>query len=301
MRNTVSFIVLGLLSTHAFAAEAPVVGGHSAPSGEWPDVALVVAPTALCTGTLVAPDVVLTAGHCIGTHPFEVVIGTVDYAKPGGEKIAVASATAYPDWQHAYDVGVLVLAHPATATPRAIAGACAIRDELKTGSAVHLVGFGLTTASGTGDNTKLNEAQLAVTDASCTSDAACNPAIAPGGELAAGGGGTDSCFGDSGGPVYLGATKSAALVGVVSRGTGTQGAPCGGGGIYVRADKVVSWIEQTTKRKVTRTTCAGKADDGGDGSESEGGGCSAGGGAGGGMLLCAAALFAARKREARLR
>src|SRR5690349_18755974 len=75
-----------LISTSAFAA-APVVGGNAAKPGEWPDVALVVAPQALCTGTLIAPDVVLTAGHCIETHPFEVIVGTVDFSAPGGERI----------------------------------------------------------------------------------------------------------------------------------------------------------------------------------------------------------------------
>ncbi len=304
MRNTLSFILLMSSPALAGTVDAPVVGGHAASPGDWPDVALVVAPQALCTGTLVAPDVVLTAGHCIETHPFEVLIGTVDYAQAGGEKIAVASATAYPDWQHAYDVGVLVLAHPATAKPRAIAGACTIREHLTQGARVELVGFGLTAASGTGDNSKLNEAMLAVTDASCTDAPACNAAIAPGGEFAAGGHGTDSCFGDSGGPIYVPTMHGAALAGVVSRGVGTQGAPCGGGGVYERADKVVKWIEQTTHRTLARTACDSTADEqAGDGdAASDGGGCSAGGGLAGGALLALAGLtLVAKRREARLR
>ncbi|MGE5182825.1 MAG: S1 family peptidase [Acidobacteriota bacterium] len=303
MRKTLSFILLMSSPALAGTVDAPVVGGHAATLGEWPEVALVVAPQALCTGTLVASDVVLTAGHCIDTHPFEVLIGTVDYAHPGGEKIAVASAVAYPDWQHAYDVGVLVLAHPATAKPRAIAGACTIREHLTGGARVQLVGFGLTTASGTGDNSKLNEAMLAVTDARCTESPACNTAIAPDGEFAAGGRGTDSCFGDSGGPIYVPTAHGAALAGVVSRGLGTQGAPCGGGGVYERADKVVKWIEQTTHRTLARTVCDSKADEqAGDGDAEAGGGCSAGGGLAGGALLALAGLgMLARRREARLR
>ncbi len=293
-------IVSVLFSGSAFAA-APVVGGHAATPGEWPDVALVVAPAALCSGTLIAPDVVLTAGHCIETHPFEVIIGTTDFSQPGGEKIAVKTAVAYPDWQKAYDVGVLVLAHPAMAAPRAVAGACTVQEHLADGASVRVVGFGLTSASGTGQNTKLHEADLPVTDAACTRVDACNPEIAPGGELAAGGRGTDSCFGDSGGPLYLATATGPALVGVVSRGEGVAGAPCAGGGVYERADKVVPWIERTTGRKLARTSCDDKADDDGE-VMSAGGGCYAGGGelaGGGALLLLVGALWVYNSRACR--
>jgi secreted trypsin-like serine protease len=275
MRITkLSFLVL-LVSSSAFAQ---VVGGTDVPSGTHPDVVLVVAPTALCTGTLVAPDVVLTAGHCIDTQPKEVLVGSVDYAKPGGDVIAVKQAIAYPDWQHEFDVGVLVLEHPAAPRPHAIASACIAKD-LKAGAAVTVVGFGLTSKSGTGTNSRLHEARLAVTDPTCTRDAACAPAIAPNGEFAAGGGGTDSCFGDSGGPIFL----DDALIGVVSRGVGTSGAPCGGGGVYVRADRVVAWIERTTGRSLARAACDRPADDGGSSDDGDAG-CTAGGG-GVGLLL----------------
>ena len=150
MLKTISCILV--LSSPAIAGtlEAPVVGGTPAVAGKWPAVALVVAPTALCTGTLIAPDVVLTAGHCIDVHPKLVVIGTVDYSKPGGEEIAVKSAIAYPQWQESYDVGVLVLEHPATTEPGTIAAACTAEGGLVAGAKVEVVGFGLTTKSGTG-------------------------------------------------------------------------------------------------------------------------------------------------------
>ena len=280
-----------LLSSPALAGtlSAPVVGGTPASPGEWPDVVLVAAANAACSGTLIAPDVVLTAGHCIDTHPDLVLVGSVDYSKPGGEVIKVKQAIAYPDWQHQYDVGVLVLDHAATPEPRAIAGECAVKQNLVAGAAVEVVGFGLTTKSGTGDNTQLNEAQLPVVDPTCASDPWCQPAIAPDGEFTAGGMGTDSCFGDSGGPLFLPTAHGPALIGVVSRGVGESGAPCGGGGVYVRADKVVPWIEKVTGRKLMRTPCGGKAD--GEGTEADdAGGCSAGGGAAGGGLLVVCAL-----------
>jgi secreted trypsin-like serine protease len=278
-----------LSNAAAGPAQAPVVGGTSVPAGEWPDAVAVLASDAMCTGTLIAPDVVLTAGHCIETHPVEVVVGSVELTKPGGMAIKVKSATAYPNWQNSYDVGVLVLDHAAPVAPRAIASACDVKEHLTAGAKVRVVGFGLTTKDGTGDNTRLHEAMLPVVDPMCTQDSACEPAVAPGGEFTAGGDGVDACFGDSGGPIYLDTTSGPALVGVVSRGEAVIGEPCGGGGVYVRADAVASWIEKTTHRKLTRSTCDAPADGEGDGSDAaanEAGGCSATRGVvGGGALL----------------
>jgi secreted trypsin-like serine protease len=270
-----------LVSTSALAGtlQSPVVGGTSAKVGEWPDAVAVLANDAMCTGTLIAPDVVLTAGHCIETNPVEVIIGSVELTKPGGMAIKVKSATAYPNWQHSYDVGVLVLDHAAPAKPRAVASKCSVSEHLTAGAKVHVVGFGLTTEDGTGNNTHLHEAMIPIVDAACTNDPACEPAVAPGGEFTAGGGGVDACFGDSGGPIYLDTMHGAALVGVVSRGEAEVGKPCGGGGVYVRADAVAAWIEKTTGRKLTRSTCDSPADgeaDGSDASAGEAGGCSAG-------------------------
>ncbi len=281
--------------------DAPVVGGTPVTAGAYPDVVLVVAPMALCTGTLVAPDVVLTAGHCIGINPTEVVIGSIDYSKPSGEAIAVKSATAYPDWQNQYDVGVLVLDHAAKAKPRAIAAACTATEHLDHGAKVTLVGFGLTTKAGTGSNSKLNKAQLVVDDAACTTDPACAPAVAPDGEFTAGGDGTDSCFGDSGGPLYMSTAHGDVQIGVVSRGVGTTGEPCGGGGVYIRADKVVSWIEKTTGRTIGRATCDTAADSEGDDApapEITDGGCSIGGGALGVSLAAIVAALCLMRRRA---
>ena len=73
-----------------------------------------------------------------------------------------------------------------------------------------------------------------------------------------------------------------ALAGVVSRGFGLPGIPCGNGGVYVRADKVVAWIESVTGRKLARAACDGHGDDpetaAVEGDAADGGGCSAGGG-----------------------
>jgi secreted trypsin-like serine protease len=303
-RAAATAVPLGATRVGAPDDPTGIVGGTLAAPHAWPDAVAVLAPTAACTGTLIAPDVVLTAGHCIETAPRLVVVDSVDYGAAGGEVIAVTSAIAYPDWQDHYDVGVLILAHPAKAPPRAIARGCQVTRGLVDGAAVHLVGFGLTTRSGKGDNSRLHEADVPVRDAQCAGGG-CAPAINPGGEFVAGGHGADSCFGDSGGPVYLPTVHGPALIGVVSRGLKVGGLPCGGGGIYVRADQVVPWIEHVTGRKVGRARCDGATDDAQatDASamaEPEVGGCAVGGGAAGGGLVVIAGLIAAATRRRRV-
>jgi uncharacterized protein (TIGR03382 family) len=291
------------------SSSLPVIGGTPVEAGEWPDAVAVLSRTAACTGTLIAPDVVLTAGHCIDDDPVVALVGSVDFGRPGGEAIRIRAALAYPDWRRSYDVGIVVLDHAAAAPSRAVAAACTAREYLVEGSTVRLVGFGLTRRSGTGDNTRLHEARIPVVDATCSDDPACNPRVSPGGEFTAGGDGPDACFGDSGGPVYLDTPAGPALIGVVSRGEAITDRPCGDGGIYVRADKVVSWIQRVTGEAVERTRCAGAGDEGGLAGWADpsgevdipDGGCAAGGGAGGTMVIALGVLAAARLYRRRSR
>jgi MYXO-CTERM domain-containing protein len=310
LRIISSLSILCVLVTNAQANvvdDAPVVGGSRVPLGKWRDVVAVLARDASCTGTLVAPDVVLTAGHCIGVDPVEVVVDTVDYAELGGDHIPVKWARAYPGWEDRYDVGVVMLDHVAHPTPSPVAASCTMRADLVDGAPLHLVGFGLTSPRGTDDNTALREAVLHVTDPTCTLDGACNAAIAPQGEFIAGGDGVDACFGDSGGPVFLDTPAGPVLAGVVSRGLARPGTPCGNGGVYVRADKVAAWVHSITGARLVRSTCTGAGDgDAGDADADAGddtGGCSASHGrptgAGTGALAAMAiAMVALRRRRA---
>ncbi|HWU90857.1 MAG TPA: trypsin-like serine protease, partial [Kofleriaceae bacterium] len=123
-------LCLGVAPPFAAAAAAaaepapPIAGGFEVPRGRWPDAVAVLLRDGVCTGTLIAPDLVLTAGHCIDGIPVEVALDTTDYGAPGGERIRVAWARAYPDWPYRYDVGVVVLQHPARQRPRRLAAPC---------------------------------------------------------------------------------------------------------------------------------------------------------------------------------
>lgn len=244
--------------------ESAIVGGAEVPAGLWPDAVAVLGTSGTCTGTLVAPDVVITAGHCANNRPVQVIADTIDYAHDDSVSVQVAKTVAYPSWQTSYDLAVLVLASPIDhVEPRRVGTACTF-DGFEASSVVRLVGFGATDTLGRAANTRLRQAMTMVTDPDCTEASGCKPAIAPGGEFVAGGTGqADSCFGDSGGPVYLDTPGGPVVIGAVSRGVDGARTPCGGGGIYVRTDKVVDWVEETAGRDIAKDACDGTTRDNG--------------------------------------
>jgi endonuclease G len=247
-----------------FLSPAPVIGGSNAPQGKWPDVAAILyrqddgSDFQMCTGTLIAPTVVITAGHCAPTEDADigtldnVLLGTNSLARPqDGETVPVASFIEYPNSQSTVDITVIVLARAAVETPRPIATGWA-RLDIQNGAPVQFVGYGSIDRNGNDYIDDLQEAMSTITDYNCSQSSGCNSAARPDGELGAGGMGIDTCPGDSGGPMYLLTSYGNFLAGATSRGYDNSQFACSEGGIYGRPDKIVDWIEEQTGVKVAR-------------------------------------------------
>ncbi|MBX2803424.1 MAG: trypsin-like serine protease [Myxococcales bacterium] len=236
-----------------------VVGGSPAIAGDWPDAAAIFIGEDFfaCSGVLVAPDVVLTAAHCKGGATAKHVrLDTVDHTDGTYERIEVAQAFAHEDPYRTYDIAALVLDEPSTIEPRLILRDCFADDYLAEGAAVSIVGFGALDEWGIEGTSLLHEANTEVHDPDCSDlTKGCNEQVSPGGELVAGGDGIDSCVGDSGGPLYLHTVDGIFLTGITSRAALPAPTACGHGGIYVRADAVIDWVEEVTGRTLWAPDC----------------------------------------------
>ncbi|HWO25575.1 MAG TPA: trypsin-like serine protease [Kofleriaceae bacterium] len=234
-------------------SESEVVGGANAAAGKWPDVAAVLwSGQLMCTGVLIAPTVALTAGHCNDPTLTKIIVGTSSLARATeGETINVVKRIEYPSSRETEDLTVLVLERPSRLPPRAIATGWA-RADILDGAAVAIAGYGAIDRDATKYVSELQEAETAITDADCTEKPGCHAVVAPGGELGAGGMGTDTCPGDSGGPLYLLTSYGEFLAGITSRSYADALFDCSEGGIYARPDRVIDWIEESAGVPVAR-------------------------------------------------
>lgn len=256
-----------------------VVGGAPAAQGEWDDAVGVVFQGAYvgCTGTLIAPNVVITAAHCAGGIT-DVLIGSKNWAFDNQpyEMIRVDNTIVHPSYNgyYGFDVALLILRRDSAYPPRVIASDCVLEESLYNGAPVTIVGFGNTDTRGETPTLRLMAADTAVVDFDCSQNringmlTGCDPALRPGGELGAGGnldldgdgqpdGVRDACFGDSGGPLYLRADRGDFLVGVTSRAFlgSPQAFPCREGGVYARPDALIEWIERRANITLEAPQC----------------------------------------------
>jgi secreted trypsin-like serine protease len=104
-----------------------------------------------CTGTVVAPNVVLTAGHCgvddttgaaLDPSGYAVVTGSVDWTNQAARQVSPVSRVIvnprYDSGTDAFDAAVLVLSRPTTAP--AIPLATSADAYLDTGGTGALIG-----------------------------------------------------------------------------------------------------------------------------------------------------------------
>jgi trypsin len=261
----VSVITAAMIGA-ATAPSSAVVGGHDAAPGEFPSVAEITFGPFLCTGTLITPDWVLTAGHCsnitAGTvaAPISWPAPLIDVRVGGvtqsdGEHRSVSRVVMHPDYllTSGYDISLLQLSQSSTMAPTQVAGA-AERSIWTAGTLETIVGWGVTEEGGDLPD-RLQAARVPI-----TTDAYCAGAYSdfdPRTMVCAGfpEGGVDTCQGDSGGPMF-GKTSAGALrvVGTTSFGEGC--ARPGKPGVYGRVadDTLRPWIAEQTSSGVSTGT-----------------------------------------------
>jgi hypothetical protein len=191
-----------------------------------------------CTGTLVAPNVVVTAGHCHGGCTDRVFVGDDVDKLDEGTVIEVTDAVRHPEYDDdtlANDLSVLILAADAEVTPRPLAP----EDALEGAQSVRLAGYGNTDVDSTGGYgiRRMVDVPLASNDPGFGAN--------PDTEFVAGAPflDRDSCNGDSGGPAYVMSGREWYLVGATSRATDSAVRRCGDGGIYTRVRVFEEWIK----------------------------------------------------------
>jgi secreted trypsin-like serine protease len=264
MRRVAGTIAVVVALCAPAAPAGAVVGGTPVPDGQLRYVANIsIGGSFGCTGTLIAPDWVMTAGHCgsltgsltAGVVPtpiglpassYDVKLGSVHADGSGAEDHKVTQVVVDSDYivtnGAGNDVTLLQLDHPSAIAPVKIA-AVGERDTWKTGTLSTIAGFGLTSEDATDPPPTMMRAEVPI-----QSDADCAKAYPNGlGGAAAGGsydaktmlcagypqGGTDTCQGDSGGPLLVPARDGTPrLVGATSFGDGC--ARAGEPGVYAR-------------------------------------------------------------------
>ena len=241
-------------------AHAAIVGGRAAEEDAFPWMAFIVdfqgQHALVCSGTVVAPRLVLTAGHCAedvetGTaynaSGYDVVTGTDDWAVEAHRQLShVSRLIVYPGLNRQTLVGdaaLLELATPTTAPAITLAGNL---SGMLMGTDAIIAGWGETADEKEQEPVEsLRWAETVVQGPEwCSENAA---PFYPEGKLCTIDMPSDSastCYGDSGGPLLAHWPAGGALVEIGLTSTGSETCSPTLPDLFTRSDLIAPWVNE---------------------------------------------------------
>lgn len=240
-------------STHAQTFSARIINGTTAQPSAYPWMVSLRQSNAgqFCGASLIAPNWVLTAAHCVegeSAQGIQAFIGDFDLTKAdqGEQAREIKRIVIHPSRTGSgedNDIALLELSESVSNSP-VMAASASLTDAIATGTPLTVMGWGNLSTSGEEFPDRLNEVKVPlVAQSLCKENYGgdiSDNMICAGLEE----GGKDSCQGDSGGPLVHQLDGQWHQVGIVSWGDGCAAA--NKPGVYARVGAYTNWISQVT-------------------------------------------------------